>query len=175
MPPVTIDTSKITATTAIVTWDPVPGVKQYEYAVSISPTPPTQGYFTTYTSVKLLGLKPSTYWFFHIRAYCEPVPMSPWRTVQFKSRVTTSVEDLINGPFYVDAYPNPATNTVTVRTMGRAANARLFMTDMTGKIVRTSSVDTDEVTINVLDLPAGMYFVRYSDDAVSEVIKITKQ
>ena len=175
MPPVTIDTAKIQATTAIVNWDPVPNVKKYEYAVSISPIPPQQGYFTTYTSVKLQGLTPATYWFFHIRAYCEPVPMSPWRTVQLQTRKSTSIEDAVNGAFYLDAFPNPATNTVTVKTEGRAANARLLMTDMTGKIVRASNVNTDNVTIDVQDLPSGMYFVRYSDDAISEVIKITKQ
>ncbi|WP_276133553.1 T9SS type A sorting domain-containing protein [Polluticoccus soli] len=177
IPPVTIDVNKITSTTALVSWTAVPNVTKYEYAVSIDPqSPPQKGTFTTYTQVVLKGLHSNLPYFFYLRAYCSlGEPVSPWGEVQFHTAMTTGVDDLNSGDFAIDAYPNPAGNTVTILTVGRSNNAKVTIVDMTGKLVKTTSVTEDRTVVSLEGLTPGLYFVRYTDETRSEVIKLTKQ
>lgn len=177
IPPITIDVNKITSTTALVSWTAVPNVTKYEYAVSIDPqSPPQKGTFTTYTQVVLKGLHTNLPYFFYLRAYCSVgEPISPWGEVQFHTAMTTDVDDLNSGDFAIDAYPNPAGNTVTILTVGRSNNANISITDMTGKLVKTVAITEDRMVVGLDGLAPGLYFVRYNDEARSEVIKLTKQ
>ena len=165
----------VLAHTGYASWDPVPGVYEYEYAVSVSPTPPTIGTRTTYTKVFLQGLTNSTHYFFHLRAYCSPTPKSPWGTTHLQT-IPSSVDDINGDGFGVTAYPNPVKDMVTIRLDGvrnGAANAQLV--DVTGKLLRTISISQDETTVDMNGLAPGMYIIKYKDEARSRVIKINKQ
>jgi hypothetical protein len=174
-PPTNIDVAKITSTSALAVWNAVPGVIKYEYAVSIDTFAPQKGHFTTYTQVLLKGLTPNWPYYFYVRAYCSPIPVSEWNRVPFHTAITTGVDDLASGDFAIEAFPNPAGNTVTILTAGRSNNAQIAIVDMTGKLVKTASVNDDRTVVNLDGLTPGLYFVRYNDENRSEVIKLTKE
>jgi hypothetical protein len=78
--------------------------------------------------------------------------------------------------FYVEAYPNPVTDVLTVRVMGTpAANAAVVITDISGKLIRSVSLSLNRVEVNMSDLAAGVYMLKYTDAAHSQTMKITKQ
>ena len=57
----------------------------------------------------------------------------------------------------------------------RANNAQLTVSDITGKVVRTMAVSADKTEINMNGLSSGVYILKYSDDAHTETIKVTKE
>ncbi len=78
--------------------------------------------------------------------------------------------------FSVEAYPNPVQDKVNVRINGnRAANSQLVVTDLTGRTIISVDMDNNKATVDMSGLASGMYMLRYSDDARTETVKITKQ
>lgn len=62
----------------------------------------------------------------------------------------------------VEIYPNPASETFSVRLPSKYGELSLMMTDITGKIIKTSSVISGQ-EISVSEIPAGCYFIIVSD------------
>lgn len=78
--------------------------------------------------------------------------------------------------FAVEAYPNPATELLTVSVYGdRANNATISIADVTGKAIRVIKVTDSKTEIDMSGLAQGVYLVKYSDDLRSETIKVTRQ
>lgn len=166
--------NNVGATTAIASWDPVPGVYQYEYAVSVSPTPPTQGTLTTYTNVLLQGLTNNWAYYFHLRALCNPIPLSRWGTKSFHTEAM-SVEDFGDGTREMMAYPNPAYDQLTVRLANAPiGKASLQVMDLSGRVMMEHTVDGLENSLQLGALPSGMYMIHYQDDMSSKMMKFTK-
>lgn len=78
--------------------------------------------------------------------------------------------------FTISAYPNPATGKVSIATKGvRAANSLITLTDALGKTVHTWPVSADLLHVDLSELPAGIYLLKYTDDLNNQVIKLSKQ
>jgi hypothetical protein len=78
--------------------------------------------------------------------------------------------------FSLAAHPNPVSGTLTVVANGEMSDdAQIVITNVTGAVVRTVSVQDNITNINVSDLANGVYFVKYSDKMHQETIKINKQ
>ncbi|RYE13241.1 MAG: T9SS type A sorting domain-containing protein, partial [Sphingobacteriales bacterium] len=149
-PKVTID--RITGTTAVATWDPVPTVYAYEYAVATTATPPVAGTITTSTAVQLLGLAPNKGLYFHIRSKCNPTPESVWKTVPFHTTVGTGVDD-VNGGLDLDVYPNPVQNMLYITLGSKIADAAtVTLTNITGKVVYQGAIKGD-MQIDMIQSP----------------------
>lgn len=74
-------------------------------------------------------------------------------------------------------YPNPATGTVQVRIMsGNAQDAQILVIDARGKIVKTTNPLLHEgpnrISINLSDLPGGIYFLQVQVNEITEKHKI---
>jgi len=70
-------------------------------------------------------------------------------------------------------YPNPASSKVTIS----AANVdtyKLSVTDITGKVVMTKSLNGIENTLDISSLSTGAYFFELSSDNIKDVVKILK-
>jgi hypothetical protein len=177
MPEVTID--RITHNTAVASWDPVHTAYLYEYAVGTvySTVPPTSGHTTTYTNILLQGLDPSKAYHFFVRAYCSPIPKSPWRTVPFHTLRTTGVESVSgNDDFAVQAYPNPATDVVLFRVFGDVQEkATIAVTNLVGGVIMNLPATGQETKIDISQLPAGLYMLKYTDGKHQQTTKIIKQ
>lgn len=176
MPDLTL--SGLTATTALFNWKAVPSVVKYEYAVSTSQhNPPlTGGTLTTYPTILLQGLSCYTQYYFYLRSHCSPTPLSDWEEMGFFTEKCTSVDKVgPESPAFV-AYPNPVRDIMNVDIISHTtAKANLTLTDINGKVVLHKDVDGKQMQLNLSDVPAGMYFLKYTDDETSQVRKITKQ
>lgn len=80
------------------------------------------------------------------------------------------------GAFYVEAYPNPASESVTVKASGvQGANAEIMIMDVTGKLIRKVQMNGSLETINISNLASGVYLIKYTDDLHSETVRVTKE
>ncbi|QBZ97136.1 T9SS type A sorting domain-containing protein [Flavobacterium sangjuense] len=70
-------------------------------------------------------------------------------------------------------FPNPAISTVTIAAEN-ADSYNLSVTDVTGKIVMTKSLNGIENTLDISSLSTGAYFFELSSDNTKDVIKILK-
>jgi hypothetical protein len=71
-------------------------------------------------------------------------------------------------------YPNPTTGALTIET-GNGLNKTLVVTDVTGRVVMTSSSDLNNVTINMSTLSNGVYYVKVQSEAGVSISRIVKQ
>jgi len=79
-----------------------------------------------------------------------------------------------NGTMQV--FPNPATDKINVEISGtRGKNAKLCVTDITGRVLVQAPMDNDKALVDMSSLAAGMYIVTYSDDDRKDAVKITKK
>lgn len=168
--------SDITSTTTKVSWLPVQTAYGYEYAVTTTPNPPQQGTYTTKTTILLQGLQSKTTHFVHVRSRCAPTPLSDWSRGQFKTLKSLAVNTVPGIDFNMDAYPNPLQDKLVVQLNGKMdKNARIVVTELTGKVVYTSNVTTNKVTINAENFVPGIYIVKYMDDTHNEIMRVVKQ
>jgi hypothetical protein len=72
----------------------------------------------------------------------------------------------------VIAYPNPAQNFIRFRANGSLAERNYTITDVTGKSFLSGQMTEDDMAIDVNQLQAGIYFVRFEK---LQPIKIIKQ
>lgn len=70
-------------------------------------------------------------------------------------------------------FPNPATSVVTISTPD-VDSANLSVTDLSGKVVMTKSLNGIENTVDISSLSTGAYFFELTSDNKKEVIKILK-
>ncbi len=81
-----------------------------------------------------------------------------------------------NNALHANVYPNPANNQLTVELPHEAAKVNVSFTDVLGKEVYTvNNLSGSIVSINDINLPAGVYMVRIMADGVSQLTKIIKQ
>ena len=173
--PANVTVTNITATSAVLNWSATTGSIGYEYAITTVSTPPVSGTLVTTTTANISTLTPNTPYYAHVRNKCSNTSFSAWTTTQF-STIPTSVATANNTGFSLTAYPNPVNNMVTVKTDApKADNAKLTITDMTGKMMQEAAVTGNSTAIDMSSLSAGVYFIKYSSDTNAQVIKITKQ
>ena len=67
-------------------------------------------------------------------------------------------------------YPNPAKDVINIKITGAAV---MLLMNQSGKIITSKLVETN-ATINVNNLPAGVYFLKNTATGVSEKIMIAK-
>src|SRR5690606_35161410 len=98
----------------------------------------------------------------------------------FDGRTTQSNVVRLNTPtntaFEVITYPNPTTGKAQLIINGlRADNSRVIITDAVGRDIKTIPVESNEMNIDMSELPAGLYFIKYMDKEHQRVLKITKK
>lgn len=78
------------------------------------------------------------------------------------------------GDAVVTVYPNPVGDKLTVTASGNA-NAQVLITDISGKVVRSTMMMGGKAEIDMSGLGFGLYMVQYKNGDQVETIKITKQ
>lgn len=80
------------------------------------------------------------------------------------------------GGFAVSVFPNPARESITIRTSGiMNGTANLSLMDASGKILRQAAMNVSETTLSLEGLAAGYYLLHYQDAMHTQVIKVTRQ
>jgi|GEM_PF-4206286 len=75
----------------------------------------------------------------------------------------------------VAVFPNPARESITVSLGREPRNGIITVIDLTGRTVRQLAVASADTRVDLADLPAGNYIVRFMDDQTKSTVKITKQ
>lgn len=75
----------------------------------------------------------------------------------------------------LQAVPNPASETVTLRVdrTDRQASAQLL--DLTGRTLQTAPVQDQQASFRLSGLPAGVYLARYQNELGSQTVKVVKE
>lgn len=75
----------------------------------------------------------------------------------------------------ISAFPNPAQNQFTLKLNVQEAGAKYYgIYNLTGKLVKTAQIVSDETLVDISDIPKGIYLVKVFGKQVSEQ-KIVKQ
>lgn len=175
--PTGVTETAVTATSATISWTAVTGAQGYHYAVTTSMTPPTTGgNYTTNGSVPVTGLTALTTYHTWVRTVCGAGDTSAWNTMHMWTTLPVSVVNVGNTDFLLEAYPNPAKNTLTIAAIGKGSvTATIQLTDITGKAVNSYVLVGEQMNIDLSGLSSGVYFIRYADTDHRQTIKIIKE
>jgi serine protease AprX len=76
---------------------------------------------------------------------------------------------------FFSVYPNPAKNNITVTIQNyHAPSTWLSLTDAAGKLIWTRKADNNIVSVDLLELPSGVYFIKLTNAYGSATEKIIK-
>ena len=91
--------------------------------------------------------------------------------------IITTVEDNLQDPVKVTVYPNPASEIINIAFENPVeGEIRLFLINAHGALVLTDIIEatTTEKQLNLQALPSGIYYLRLTKGAVSNVYKVVK-
>ena len=74
---------------------------------------------------------------------------------------TVSINEVANA-FGLNVYPNPASDVINV-TLNKEVAASITIIDVTGKVVKTSTINGTSTSINTTGLSNGVYYVNITD------------
>lgn len=181
--PTNLQISFVDQFTAFASWNAAPGAYGYEYLVNQDPYPPTSGGTPTFSTFHTItGLASSTMYYLHVRTVCDTAyygnNYTPWIVDSFQTQPGLSVSNVAgNSNFIVAAHPNPVLNTATISILGaQKGSSALKLMDITGKLIKAIPVDgKEQITLDMSDLSAGLYLLRYADEEQSYTLRLTKQ
>lgn len=166
---------EVTSTTALLSWSSVPGAIRYEAEVEDDEGTPLFSFSVTTndTSILVPGLAPGGHYQFRVKSKCSggvSSDFSGWVFFTAQTGLVTPGAGAINtlqsaGNNYQNAFnifPNPARETINIRTAPNAAMEAyaVRIADARGSLVyRNDQVTTEEININVNTLQNGFYFV----------------
>lgn len=90
------------------------------------------------------------------------------------SKVVKAYRDAYN-TVLVKAYPNPATDVLTVQATHFSGYAELQLQDLKGTVVRRKTMTARKEIIETDDIAPGIYLLKYTDKDHTETVKITKR
>lgn len=173
-PAITI--SNVSDSRAVASWSSVKTAVKYEYALTATPTPPAYGTDVTKLSILEAFLEADKQYYVHVKAHCNTVyTESAWSTQAFKTW-PLGISDVDGSSAGLQVYPNPAQDVVSVVIGGKVApGASVVLTDIAGKTLKAIAVASNNIKVNVSELPAGMYILHYADELRTEQVKLNKE
>ena len=99
-------------------------------------------------------------------------------TVCYTLRVATGTAtrgDELIAANKVSVFPNPVTNTVTIRIPDISGMADVKMFDIYGKMVMQKNTGQVSTQLNIAALPAGIYLVKVMNDGKESTMKVVKE
>jgi hypothetical protein len=168
--------SNINVDEAVAYWEAVNTAVRYEYAITTSATPPANGTMYDFLSIHTSALRDGKDYYIHVRSHCLSFgvsSVSPWATASFKT-FPTSVGTAKGDAFGVQAYPNPAGKLISIEVSSVTGNVQASITNLAGEVVRQVNITSRKTEVDISSLPAGVYMLKYADEAHNSIIKINK-
>lgn len=138
--------------------------------------PTVTGNSTTSTSMTFANLLTGHDYYFHIRSVCTNGDTSTWTTIMFQTPGPNSVTNIKSNGTAVTCSPNPVANTLTITISGNIDNnAGITLSGLDGKVIYSLPVTGSRTEIDMSNLPAALYFVKYTNKDYSDIIKVLKQ
>jgi hypothetical protein len=173
----TVNISNINTNGAVLYWEDVSTAVTYEYSITSDMKAPKDGTRIGVTSLYAPALKDGVDYYFHLRCNCNDggyLSSSEWTTVSFKT-FPVGVKNIKGEEIAINLFPNPAQDVVTIQlSNANTANGSIEIINMDGKVLRTFEVNQSSTTIDIRELPAGLYFVKYITADISKQIKLIK-
>jgi hypothetical protein len=88
------------------------------------------------------------------------------------SKVVTAI--LQSSGSFVQVFPNPSHDQITVLFSVDAVSPEVSINDITGREVAMYKLDFSGQSININNLPAGVYLLKYKDAAYTETIRLVR-
>jgi hypothetical protein len=170
-----VQLSSINSNRVVASWNDIKTSVKYEYVVNKSATPPAFGTDLHKTSILTSFLDEGTQYYVHVRAHCNTIySTSDWKTVPFNTWALSTGNITAEGKI-LSVYPNPVQREVVITVPGIiSGKGTVKVMDMTGKVLRTNTVNRNRMEMNLGDLPSGMYILQYTDDIHKEQVKFTR-
>lgn len=152
----------INKNTAIIHWDTVMTGQKYEYAYSLSSDVPNFGTPVKSSFVQITTLQPATQYFLHCRSYCMDdniITNSPWSDIAF-STTSLSVNSLEYTQETITLHPNPVKDILNLNIANASGSYKVFVTDLTGRDVKSFELNSNTQSIDVADLQLGHYIIK---------------
>jgi hypothetical protein len=86
-----------------------------------------------------------------------PVTRCAWHSVRLPARWTPSI---VQGQVKLEAYPNPATTTLSINTTGFTGRGQLRIIDMSGRPVVQQAMPASKASVGVQALARGVYYLQ---------------
>jgi hypothetical protein len=98
--------------------------------------------------------------------------------ISFSTSARVAVPETVGVPAesgFIQAYPNPVHDKVTIRFTEDMKGGEVAFTDVTGKVQLSSKIELTEQTFDLTQIPAGIYVVQVAGEKARFVTKIVKQ
>lgn len=174
-----VSVSDIQTTSATVSWSATGANPIYILDEQDTANPAGAGTPVSANSVSLEGLSCHTTYYFHIRNTCSG-DTSLWQTIPFTTANCPGPNGVANvnsnDAFSISVYPNPVKGIVSVSIAGMTTNAAITIDNVVGQNMEMINIGgSNKIAINMNDYAPGIYFIKYTDDVHTQVIKIIKQ
>eukprot|EP01012_Entosiphon_sulcatum_P050075 TRINITY_DN68836_c0_g1_i1.p1 TRINITY_DN68836_c0_g1~~TRINITY_DN68836_c0_g1_i1.p1 ORF type:complete len:607 (+),score=29.90 TRINITY_DN68836_c0_g1_i1:26-1822(+) len=170
--------SNLYSTNAVAAWPSVNTAYEYEYFLNTNTTLPSLGTPIKFPYLQVTALQPKTTYDLFIRCKCRDngvYSVSPWSILEFVTNPALGVGNVYTAAATVSLYPNPAKDVVTVEITGEyGAGAMLYVTDVTGKVMKMMNVTESKTTVDVKSMSSGIYFVKFVDGGKTSIQRFTK-
>lgn len=169
--------TNLSTSRGVVSWLDVLTASEYEYAVTSSPVPPTLGSRVANTSVYVPYLNSGSTYYAHVRTFCidrDVESVSPWTTQKFETDAL-GVSNVNGANDAITIFPNPARDVINI-DIDATLNDRseILLTDMAGRVIERIQPTNKQTTMNINELPLGVYLLKYNDGVHSHAVKFTK-
>ena len=72
-------------------------------------------------------------------------------------------------------YPNPSDGIFNIALRDVPGSVQIVVTNVMGKVVKSSLLDGNEAQINLSEEPSGIYFINISGGIFNEQVKVVKE
>lgn len=173
--PTDLYADNITATKARLHWNAIPGVDKYKVFVYTGAGGLVTKKSTTNNYLNVKDLSPGTNYIFKVRSVCNATgEMSAFSSpASFTTLLRTAEmeETLI-------IYPNPANEQITISGI-RGKEIQITLVDLLGEMVYSKNIISSGTEINetieLTNIPSGIYFITLNIDGKTTTQKLIKQ
>jgi hypothetical protein len=93
-------------------------------------------------------------------------------TVMRYDSVSVGINELQKSKFSL--CPNPATDKITIETIGETQDLYFEIVNIEGHQIMTNQITQPKTMIDISELPSGVYFVRLTNERTVEIGKFIK-
>ena len=155
--PTTIMFTAIDATEATIEWNGTSGLYNVEYGVYGFTQGTGTSFTTTNNSCVLTGLTPQTGYTVYVQGTC--IENAPWVNTSFTTLEGNAINEQNDGQ-KITIMPNPATSVLNIETETNFDQIQIL--NLLGQNIYRNNLNTNNISINISDLQAGIYFIRLS-------------
>lgn len=155
--PTTIMFTSIDATEATIEWNGTSGLYNVEYGEFGFAQGSGTSFTTTNNNCVLTGLTPKTGYTVYVQGTCNE--NAPWISTSFTTLEGDGISDK-NIEQQISIRPNPATAFLNIESENAFEQVQIL--NLLGQNIYRDCPNANNLTINVKDLQAGIYFIRLS-------------